>query len=173
MCQVSKVYLWMHLWMQYPRKWWHGGVTLLVTAGIRRMREGNIFSLCVSFAPRGGYPHPLLMGSTPILPDGVPNPRSGRGYPHPRSGWGVPHTPILTRDGGTLHPGQVPGQDGGTPNWNSIACTWYATSGMSLAFTQEDFLVEYLSDYIFPAIFNLFLNFFSINIHILYKVGIP
>ena len=52
-------------------------------------------------------------------------------------------TPVLTWDGGTPHQGQVPGQDwGGTPNWNSIACTCYAAGGMPLAFTQEDFLVS-------------------------------
>ena len=51
-----------------------GGI--IVTARIRRMGEGTIFTLCVS-------PH-LDWG-------GVPQPRSGLGkVPHPRSGWGVP-----------------------------------------------------------------------------------
>ena len=38
---------------------------------------------------------------------------------------------------------QVPGQDGGggTPNWNSIACTYYTAGGKPFAFTQEDFLL--------------------------------
>ena len=92
-----------------------------------------------------------------ILPDiGYPHP-SQWGYPHPRSGMGG-GTPILdldhrvppskVRTGGILgysppptHPGQVPGQHGATPNWNSTVCTYYAAGGMSLAFTQEDFLV--------------------------------
>ena len=55
----------------------------------------------------------------PILPN--------RGYSHPRS-----RSP---------HPGKVPGQDRGTLNWNSIACTCYTAGGMPLAFTQ-DFLVK-------------------------------
>ena len=88
---------------------------LLITARIRRMGEGNIFSLCVSSHLDGGG-------------GGVePLPRSrlgGRGYPLPRSRWGY-HLP---RPGG-----------GGTPT--GIACTYYAAGDMPLAFTQEDFLV--------------------------------
>ena len=78
------------------------------TARIRRMIEGNIFSL---FTPGGGWgvPHPADGGGTPILPDwGVPHPSqpggrgtpsflmgvppSGLGYPSIGTGWG--HPPI-------------------------------------------------------------------------------
>ena len=46
-----------------------------VTALIRRMGEGNIFSLFVSPQPREGggeYPLQVLMGRYPILPNEVP-----------------------------------------------------------------------------------------------------
>ena len=59
------------------------------------------------------------------------------GYPHPSLGWRVPGwgTPIL-----------IPGQNGGTPNWNSMAA-----GGMPTAFMQEDFVVF------------VFLGFFAVN----------
>ena len=55
------------------------------------------------------------------------------------------------------HPGQIPGWGrqgdggaGGYPYWNSIMCACYAAGGMSLAFTQEDFLVtEYFDSSFF------------------------
>ena len=62
-------------------------------------------------------------GGTPCQQDGVP----------PVSRMGVPP-----------RPGHKSGQ-GGTPNWNSIACTCYTTDGMSHAFTQENFLVCFVS----------------------------
>ena len=114
------------------------------TARIRRMTEGNIFSL---FTPSGGeeypcpaigrYPNPRSGWGRGVPPScwwgGVGNiPSQARGYPHPDLGW----APC---------PGQVPGQDGGggsSPNQNSMVCTCYAAGGMPLAFTQEDFLVK-------------------------------
>ena len=53
---------------------------VLFTARIRRMGEGNIFTLCVSPHPEE-YPHQVLMGGTPILPTrGYPI-LTDRGYP--------------------------------------------------------------------------------------------
>ena len=57
----------------------------------------------------------------------------GRGYSHPDMEWGIPDIQVRS---------QV--RMGGTPKWNSIACTWYAAGGMplqALALRQEDFLV--------------------------------
>ena len=133
----------------------------LITARIRIMGEGTVFSLFVSSHP-GGYPSQVWGGGYPISGlGGTPSqvlgyPISGLGgYPHHRSG-GVPHlrsggVPHL-RSGGTpsqvwggphLRSGWVPlspemGQ--GTPP-SSIASTCYVAGGMPLAFTQEDFLV--------------------------------
>ena len=98
-------------------------VTIIITTRIRRMREGNIFSLCTLAGGGGG---------TPILPMG------GRGYPipsswwgrrsHPRSGQGDTPSQVWTGDtpsqvlmgeGGPIprsgwgYP--IPGLDGGTP----------------------------------------------------------
>ena len=91
----------------------------IFTTRIRRMGEGNIFTLCVSpHLDRGGIPHH----------------RSGQGVPHPRSGWEVPGV-----DGGGCTRGTPP-----TPTpirQSSIASTCYPAGGMPLAFTQEDFLV--------------------------------
>ena len=57
---------------------WNPPMACIITARIRRMGEGNIFSL-FTLAGRGGTPSQTW--------DGVPCPRSG-GVPHPRSGWG-------------------------------------------------------------------------------------
>ena len=115
-----------------------------------------IFSVCVSVHTGRGVPHPLMGGAppsgpdggTPILPHGgVPHPSSW-GYPIPGLDGGVPWpgkgVPSHSDLGwGYPHPGQAPGQ-GGTPNWNSTACTCYMVGSMPLAFTQEDFLVWYI-----------------------------
>ena len=122
---------------------------IIVTARIRRMREGNSFSLCVSshldrggtpFSWQGGgYPFQRLdgggtpfsglgMGGTPSSWCGVPFPGlDGGGTPS----WGVPHL-------GRAYPlaGEPP-----PPRQTSTACTCYAAGGVPLAFTQEDFLV--------------------------------
>ena len=67
----------------------------LVIARIRRMREGNIFTLCVSPHLVGRVPHPAdREGVTPF-----PAPGMG-GVPHPRSSGGYP--PAQVRMGGTL-----------------------------------------------------------------------
>ena len=75
----------------------------IFTACIRRMGEGNIFSL-FTLAGRRGYPVPCLrVGGgnpsqvwvgVPCIRFGwwmVPHPRSGWGVPHPKSGQGPPH----------------------------------------------------------------------------------
>ena len=93
----------------------------IITARIRRMREGNSFSLCVSSDLGGGGtrpgPHPgqipRCWGGGVYLPHPTPSSRSD-----PRKGGGVPLLEQL------------------------IACTCYAAGGMPLAFTQEDFLVK-------------------------------
>ena len=111
----------------------------------------------------GGGPHPrsggllhLRSGPGSTLIPSV----DGGGYSHLRSGWGAGGLPLSqVRTGlppsagypplagwGTLirrvgyPPVQVADQDGGYPNWNSIACTCYAAGGMPLGFSQEDFL---------------------------------
>ena len=93
------------------------------------------------FQIRMGVPHPRSEGYSRVPPpsrsgpghdEGIPQgtplsrsgPRSGWGVPHPSSGWGYPSVP----------PVQVRSQ----VNRKSMA-----TGCMSLAFTQEDFLVEY------------------------------
>ena len=117
----------------------------LSTARIRKMREGNIVSLCSHLRGGGGYPHPSWWGvplprsgwgkdrGCPHLAGGGYPIRSGWGYlPYPHEGWGYP-CPDLGR-------GVPPIQ-----NWEGVprspACTCYAAGGMPLAFTQEDFLV--------------------------------
>ena len=97
------------------------------------------------------YPHIVLDGGGPLshLADG--------GYPGtPPALLGLDGvSPVLTWDGGTPHPGLdgvPPGPD--LQDWmgypppparrqSSIASTSYAAGGMPLAFTQEDFLVNY------------------------------
>ena len=105
----------------------------LITARIRRMREGNIFSLftlsgegvpCPRFGLGGGNPIPGVEGGYPIpgmdrgggypIPDvdgGYPIPGpDGGGYPIPGVDWGVPHP---ADRGGVLHPRS--GWGGGYP----------------------------------------------------------
>ena len=84
-------------------------------------------------------------------------------YPPTRSGWGTPQTcdevppldlgqgtPPLDLGQGTppdLGQGTLPPDLGwGTPPTWDIASTCYAAGGMPLAFTQEDFLVEFEFD---------------------------
>ena len=92
----------------------------LITARIQRMREGNSFTLCVS------YPIPGLDGGWGV----VSHPRSRLG--------GVPHPcpvgeeyPIRSN----VHP-PAP-----IRRQISITSTCYAAGGMPLAFMQDDFLV--------------------------------
>ena len=100
----------------------------IVTAGIRRMGEGNIFTLCVSPHLRGGVPH-LRSGGVPHPRSGwgrVPHPRSGRGYPIPDLARGYP-IPGLAR-------GIIPHLDGVPPNqvwmgyptwtWDGVPPPW-------------------------------------------------
>ena len=140
----------------------HGDI---FTARIRRMGEGNIFSL---FTLVGGGEVPHLRsevgGGVPHLRSevgGVPHLRSevggypisglGRGYPISGLG-GYPSlggTPCLggTQCLGVPHVrGEYP-MSGGVPHLrppiaqSSIASTCYAAGGVPLAFTQENFLV--------------------------------
>ena len=115
----------------------------VITARIRRMTEGNVFTLSTI---AWGTPFPGLDRGG-IRKDGsTPPPRLGRmGYPPTPSqeGWGTP-PPIQTWEWGTHTPPppvQVRSQDGETPNRNSVACTCYVAGGIPLAFTQGDFLV--------------------------------
>ena len=97
----------------------------IITARIRRMTEGNVFTL--STISGWGGPHPADWGG------GVPLPRSGQGGT-PSSCWGVPHSQVwtgvppsqvwmgvpiqLTGGGGTPFPGLdgwVPHLGRGTP----------------------------------------------------------
>ena len=134
----------------------------IFTARIRRMTEGNSFSLFT--LARWGYPISGLDlgGGNPIPgPDGgylIPGPDGG-GYPILLMGgtpskirmggtWdGVPHSRL---DGSTPLDGSYPIQDwmgypcprlDGVPPPISKASTCYAVGGVPLAFTQEDFLV--------------------------------
>ena len=97
---------------------WPVHINQIFTARIRRMGEGNIFTLCVNphfdLEGGGGVPHPrsglggwyqipgLDRGGTPsqVWPGGVPHPRSGLwGVPLSRTGWGTPPSGL---DGVTL-----------------------------------------------------------------------
>ena len=115
---------------------------MFITARIRRMGKGNIFSLS-TLAGRGGTPSQVWVGGYPI-------PGLGGGLPHPRSGWwggGVPGVPSgqVWMVGGYL--GYSPparSRWGNLPppiRQSSIASTCYTAGGMPLAFMQEDFLV--------------------------------
>ena len=87
----------------------------IIAERIRRMKEGNIFSLFT--LGRGGYPHLADGGGTPF-----PG-QDRRGYPHPADRG----TPSFLTEGGTPFPGRgrvtpfqvrtgeypIPGQDGG------------------------------------------------------------
>ena len=110
-----------------------------------------------------------LMGVGHLLSglDGVPLSRPGKGVPPSRPGKGVPPSqtwdgvpPIQTWEAGILiqtwdrvppypdlewgypPPIQVRTQDRGYPQLEHIACTYNASVGMPLAFTQEYFLVS-------------------------------
>ena len=118
---------------------------------------------------RGDTPSQVQVGGTTSHIQGVPPfPGPGRGYPLPRSRWGeYPFSDLLNGVPPTLgrvypHPDlrmgtplPAPGK-GVTPHplppsrtgWgppirkqSSIGGTCYAAGGMSLAFTQEDFVV--------------------------------
>ena len=124
-----------------------GGVPHLRSGGVPHLRSGGVGGYPISglggypISGRGwGVPH-LRSGGYPISGlGGVLHLRS-RGVPHLRSR-GVPH---LRSGGGT--PSQVWGVPQVTPPPPGIAstCYGYAAGGMPLAFTQEDFLVSFVS----------------------------
>ena len=120
----------------------------LITARIRRMREGNNFSLS-KLAGGGVVPIPGVGGGYPVpgLGRGVPHPRPGRGVPCLRSGWGVPclrsgwwGTPSWVQMGGTSS--QV--WTGGTPfcRWGGIPHPRSRLGGYPHLRSGGDFLVE-------------------------------
>ena len=102
----------------------------IITARIRRMTGGYIFSLSTLFG--GGVPDPALEGRVPDPAlDGGGTPTLDGGYPI--SG-GVPH-PMS----GGAYPGYPP------PTEIASTCYGYAAGGVPLAFTQEDFVIASLT----------------------------
>ena len=108
---------------------------------------------------RGGTPSQVRMGEYPRLLRSRSGPWLGQEVPPSQVRMGG--TPIQGQDGGSpiqgqdegvpwgtplSHPGQVPDQDGGTPNWNSTACTCYGAGGMQLAFTQDFLVINVLGE---------------------------
>ena len=79
----------------------HSGVTLFVTAHIRRIGEGNVFSL---FTPGGGegYPYPIMLCNITQNAMGQPG-----GYPA-RSSWGCTLPGGVPCPGGTLPGSNLP-----------------------------------------------------------------
>ena len=108
----------------------------VITARIRRMRK-VIVSVCGSVHTAGGGGGKV----TPSTDWGGPPSDPNRGIPNPSQWEGGGTLSQVTMGRGTPIPGQDWGKGGGTPNWNSIACTCYAVGSMPLAFTQEDYLV--------------------------------
>ena len=153
----------------HPRSRW--GVPILLIRGVPHPRSGQGVPHPADgggFPIPGldrGYPILLMGGGYPIpgLDGGVPHPRLGLGVPillmggtpsqvwtggsHPRSGWGT----SLSRTGcGTPWPrldGVISPPPQSKTGWGrrrppvSKASTCYATGGVPLALTQEDFLV--------------------------------
>ena len=90
---------------------------MVITARIRRMGEGTVFSLSVHTSiGGGGYPIQGLDGARGYpIPDldgwgTLSQVQMGGGLPLPRSRWGNPH-PSRSRRGGGSYP--LPGPDGG------------------------------------------------------------
>ena len=95
-----------------------GKVIVSGCVSVDTMGGGRGYPIC--WPGEGEVPPSFLTGST--------HPSQPRGYPIlPNRGFRMVGTPI-------------PGQDEGTPSWNSIACTSYTAGGMPLSFMQEDFL---------------------------------
>ena len=139
--------MWSYIWLSFA---------LIFTTHIRRMGEGNIFSLFVSLhlgVPQshvlsqilsGGYPNPgqgvSYYGYPPIRTGqgyspgqvrmGYPSPRSGRGSRLPQPGQGTP--PIAKT--GVTPPPPSKGQ-------NNRARTSYVASGMLLCSHRRTFLL--------------------------------
>ena len=134
---------------------------MFITARIRRMTEGTVFTLFT--ISMGGTLSQVVMGGTPSCWWGYPNPRSGwggtLGYPHPRLDGVLP--PIKDWMG---HPLPIKDWMGYPPSWSWIGVlppppsagwgtpplqfrrqiskvsTCYAAGGVPVAFTQEGFL---------------------------------
>ena len=96
-------------------------------------RRGKVLFLVCQSTPRWGGGYPVLpMGGPPSqVRMGVPF-HQQHGVPPLRQDEGSPPPPLLS--------GPRSGRGGVTPKWNSTACTCNAASGISLAFTQEDFI---------------------------------
>ena len=146
-----------------------GGSRVGVPLSRSRGQQGYPLSRSDPSGGVGGYPLPRSRCYPPSLcPGQIPGwgemGAGGMGVPLSRSrqGWGYPLSRSDPRMVGQAiapfqvqvgvggqgyhpHPGQIPGH-GGTPYWNSIACTCYVVGSMHLAFTQEDFLVIYCVD---------------------------
>ena len=122
---------------------------MVFTARVRSTREGNVLTPVfvsvhtyggggypISGLGKGGTPSQVRVGGYPIsglgrggtpfqvqVGRGYPIPGLGRGVPHPRSRWGGTHS---------------------TPPRIASTCYGYTAGGMPLAFTQEDFLVDWI-----------------------------
>ena len=147
------------------------GVWLIIAARIRSMRKGTVFiGVCLSTLVGGGLRTPSQVrtrGGTPIpsLDRGgtQDTPQTGGGYPpsqywmgYPQSGLdeGTPQIrtgceylppPHSGHDFMGYSPPSRPGMGYPSPirRQSSKASTCYAVGRMPLAFTQEDFLVQY------------------------------
>ena len=92
----------------------------ILTAHIRMMGEGTVFSLSVHTSTGGGgrVPHLADGGGTPsqVWTGGVPCPRSGQGVPH-LGNRGVPHPADVVPPSPVWMGGGYPiqDQDGGVP----------------------------------------------------------
>ena len=108
----------------------------IVTDRIRRIGEGNIFTLCVSpHLNRGGTPSQVWNGGI-----GYHIPGLDKGVPHPRSGWwGVPPSQDWI---GYPPPPTSTGWGAPPIRQCRLGSTCYVKGGMPLAFMQENFLVN-------------------------------
>ena len=114
---------------------------MFITDRVRNTREGYVLKrVCPSI-------HPSVC---PHLGGGIPQPGPGRGVPLPGpAGWGVPQQGVPHLED-PLPPPPPSDLSRGVPRWQGgypiSSSTWYATVGMPLAFTQEDFLVIYVTE---------------------------
>ena len=153
-----------------------------ITDRVRSTRGGNVFTLFTICGEGGtpsswwgGTPFPCLDGGYPIQLTGGATPFPGLdGGGTPSSWWGVlpsqvwrgvPPSQVWT--GGCPlprsrwgYPLAIYPQQGYPPYRSNIACTCYTAVGMPLAFAQEDFLVDTLTNAYFSATKSL-----TVNVH--------